>query len=168
MRDPKKLGTPTVLETLAFAEAWNERAAILSTLAFELSDLFGSSCSGLPPPYLIRRLAGGASAPNPELVDDIHAELMLSAKRAREKVTRLLGAVTDASTDEVAPSLAGGERNVAPPVRFDTIKVPDGGEEIEANPECARARRNLELVLGAKAALSTDVDAGAATEHEDT
>lgn len=142
MRPTNGGAAPTVAETLALAEAWNERAALLSTLAFELSDLFGATWSSLPPAYLIRRLSGGASAPNPELVDDVRAELMHAAKRAREEAARLLGAITDASLDGSSPAL-DGDGHVAPRVRFGGIKIPEGGEEIAPNPECAPARRKL-------------------------
>lgn len=138
----EKKDMPTIAETLALAEAWNERAALLSTLAFELSDLFGATWSPLPPAYFIRRLTGGASAPNPELVDDVRAELTLAAKRAREEAARLLGAATDASLDGCAPSL-DGDGYVAPRVSLDGIKIPVGGDEIEPNPDCPPARRKL-------------------------
>lgn len=127
----------TVAMTLALAEAWNERGALLSTLAFQVSDLFGAPWSDLPPPYLVRRLTGGASAANPELVEAVRAELFLLARRAREEARRLLDSTSHVPCDEESAAAD------LPPVDFSAIQIPQGGDDIAANPDCPPARRRL-------------------------
>lgn len=133
---------PTVAEALAMAEAWNERAALLATLAYEVLSLFGSSGEDRPAPYLVQRIAGGATAVNPQVIDDVRAELFSAAEGARQEARRILGSTTEAPVDGRAPCL-NGRGDIAPSVDSATMKVPSGGDEIVSNPECPQARRAL-------------------------
>lgn len=141
-RADRRAGVSTVAETLAKAEAWNERAALLSTLGFELSDLFGAPWSSLAPIYLVRRLTGGASAANPQRVEDLCGELFAAAERAREEARALLASAAKPSSGGMASSL-DGSGHVAPRVDCAAIEIRSGGDEIEANPACSPGRRRL-------------------------
>lgn len=132
---------PTVADALAVAEAWNERAALLSTMAFELRTVFGPLHGSGPPPYLIRRIGGGASPVSLAVIEDVRAELFVAAERARQEARKILVSATDAGADSHAPGLAGGD--VAPSVDRGSIKIPSGGDEVVANAECPRAHQKL-------------------------
>lgn len=132
----------TVAEALAVAEGWNERAAILATLADEVTSLFGSDGEDQPPAYLVQRIAGGTTAVNPQVVAGIRGELLHAVEHARGEARRILGSATDARVDGLAPCL-GGEGALTPIVSASAMKVPTGGDEITGNPECPRARRTL-------------------------
>lgn len=132
---------PTIADAIATAEAWNERAAVLSTMAFELRTVFGPLHGSGPPPYLIQRIAGGASPVSLAVIEDVRAELFAAAERARDEARKILVSATDARADGHAPGLAGGD--VAPSVDRGSIKIPSGGDEIVANAECPRAHQKL-------------------------
>lgn len=140
MRSRTRRSGPTVADTLALAEAWNERAALLSTMAFELTSAFGAYDEG-EPPYLIKRLAGGATAANPEHVEKIRLELFAAAKEARAQARDLLASAAEARSDSRTTGLSGDE--VTPPVNHASIEIPSSGDEIVANPRCPAARRKL-------------------------
>lgn len=118
---------------LAMAEAWHERAAVLATVGFELSELFGAPWSPGPPVYLVRRLAGGASPADPHHVEELRAEIFAAAERAREKARALLAAATKPATNTKTSALDGTDR-VVPRVDYGAISVRDAGDDIEPNP----------------------------------
>lgn len=157
--------TVTVAEAMAMAEAWNERAALLSTMGFELYTVFGAMAPRMPPAYLIRRLSGGASAANPELVEDVRAELFAAAESAREQARRILASISNASPHTNAHAL-DGEGVVAPRVDWGAIKVPTGGDEIVANPDCPAHLRKLGTYWPA-APVEEEAHEGAAAEVEE-
>ena len=137
---------PTIAEAIATAEAWNERAALLSTMAFEPRTVFAPSHDGGPPPYLIQRIGGGASPVSLAVLEGVRAELFVAAEQAREEARKILASSTDAPADGHAPGLMGSD--VAPTVDCTSIKVPTGGDEIVGNPECPRARQKLGSGVG--------------------
>lgn len=132
----------TIAEALAMAEAWNERAAMLSTLAFELRGIFAPLADGGPPAYLVMRIGGGVGPVNPEVVEDVRAELFCAAERARDQARRILASAAAAPVDGHARSV-GDQGDVAPSVDYASIRVPTGGYEVVANPNCPPARRKL-------------------------
>lgn len=140
-QDDREDCLPTVADALATAEAWNERAAVLSTMAFELRTVFGPLHGCGPAPYLIRRIGGGASPASLAMIEDVRAELFVAAKRAREEARKILISATDARADGRARGLVGSD--VAPSVDRGSIKIPSGGDEVVANAECPRAHQKL-------------------------
>lgn len=131
----------SVAEAMATAEAWNERAALLSTMAFELTSAFGGGYEGGEPPYLVKRLAGGATAANPAHLEEIRLELFAAAKDARAQARVILASAADACSDACIAGLSGDE--VKPPVNHASIEIPSGGDEVVANPRCPASRRKL-------------------------
>lgn len=132
---------PTVADAFAVAEAWSERAALLSTMAFELRTVFGPLHGSGPPPYLVRRIGGGASPVSLAVIEDVRAELFVAAERARDEARKILVSATDARASSRAPGLVGSD--VAPTVDGGSIKIPSGGDEVVANAECPRAHQKL-------------------------
>lgn len=132
----------TVAEALAMAEAWNERAAMLSTLAFELRGIFAPLPDGGPPAYLVTRISGGVGPVNPAVVEDVRAELFCAAERARDQARRILASAAAAPMDGHARSV-GDQGDVTPSVDYASIRIPTGGYDIVANPNCPPARRKL-------------------------
>lgn len=132
---------PTVADAVAVAEAWNERAAILSTMAFELRTVFGPLHGNGPPPYLIRRIGGGASPASLAAIEDVRTELFMAAGQARDEARKILASATHARADGHAPGIAGG--GVAPSAEHGSIKIPTGGDEVVANADCPRAHQKL-------------------------
>ena len=131
----------SVAEAIATAEAWNERAALLSTMAFELTSAFGGLYDGGEPPYLIKRLVGGSTAANPAHLEEIRLELFAAAKEARAQARLILASTADATSAARTPGLSGGE--VTPPVDHASVAIPSGGDEIVANPRCPASRQKL-------------------------
>ncbi len=131
----------SVAEAIATAEAWNERAALLSTMAFELTSAFGVQYEGDEPPYLIKRIGGGATAANPALVEEVRAELFAAAGEARARARSIL---TSAAEPRPAARTAGLSGNdVTPSVNFASVEIPSGGDEIVANPRSSASRQKL-------------------------
>ena len=132
---------PTVADALAEAEAWNDRAALFATMAYELYSLFAPLHNG-EAAYLIQRLGGGASAANPQVIEQVRTELFMAAEGAREEARRILASATDASVDGHVPGLCG-EGDVTTAADGSAIKIPSGGDEVVPNPDCPPFRRHL-------------------------
>lgn len=131
----------TVAEAIATAEAWNERAAILSTMAFELRTVFGRLHGSGPVPYFIRRIGGGASPASVAVIEEVRAELFVAAEHAREEARKIVMSATSACSDRAAPGLV--ESDVAPSVDRGSIVIPSGGYEIVENADCPARYRKL-------------------------
>lgn len=132
---------PTVADAIAAAEAWNERAAVLSTMAFELRTVFGPLHGSGPPPYLIRRIGGGASPVSAAVIEQLRTELFEAAERARDEARTILLSATSARLDGHALGLTGSD--ASPSVDFASLVIPSGGDEVVANAECPRGHQKL-------------------------
>jgi hypothetical protein len=130
---------PTVADAIALAEGWIERAALLATLAYDVTELFHGT-EDRPAPFVIKRLTGGATTADPRNVEHVRIELMLAAEQARDAARRILDAVSEAPVGAVTPAL-GGDRETAPPLRDPRFEILTGGDEIEPNPLSPRAQR---------------------------
>lgn len=131
----------SVAEAIATAEAWNERAAVLSTMAFELTCAFGVQYQGDEPAYLIKRLAGGATPVNPAHLEQIRLELFAAAEEARNQARVILTSAAEARPVDRAPGLTG--EDVRLPVEHASIEIPNGGDEVIANPRRSAPCREL-------------------------
>lgn len=128
----------TVYDALAHAEAWIERAALLATLAYDVTELFHGT-EERPAPFVIRRLSGGATTADPRNVEDVRNELMAAAERAREEARRILASTTEAPLDGHTATVDGGGQT-APPASDRRFEILTGGYEIAPNPSSPRAR----------------------------
>jgi hypothetical protein len=79
---------------------------------------------------------------NPQLIEEIRAELLLAVKQARREARRILESSTEAPFDGLAPCLSG-EGSIAPSVSSSNVKLPTHGDELTGNPEYAHACRPL-------------------------
>ena len=145
---------------MATAEAWSERAALLSTMAFELYSAFGVQYDGDEPAYLIKRIGGGATAANPAVVEQVREELFAAAARARAQARSIL---TSAAVPRPVARMAGlSGDEVTPSVNLAAIEIPEGGDDIVANPRSSPSRQKL-----GDGPLSTDGGEGTEVEGED-
>ena len=150
----------SVAEVIATAEAWNERAALLSTMAFELYSAFGVQYDGDEPAYLIKRIGGGATAANPAVVEEVREELFVAAARARAQARSIL--TSAAIPRRVARTAGLSGDDVTPSVNLASIEIPEGGDDVVANPRSSPSRQKL-----GDGPLWTEGEDGTEVEGED-
>jgi hypothetical protein len=123
-------GGRSLLDLLAIAQAWHERAIVLRFLGFEVSSLF----CGEDAKYKIKSLAGGSVPVSESQVASLSAELLDAAELAKQQFETLLGIVMETTQSGVVPPLSGRGFVVATPT---PITIPDLDEAVvvRSDPE---------------------------------
>lgn len=116
------------------AEALNERAAMLSYLSFELTDVFGLDQQQQPRLH-VRRLMGGSSRVSAIQVGTLHSELLAAAKCARLAAEKIL----DGLAEQVPLGVVAID-GATVGVTGDMPELPEVSEEIVGNPNLQRMR----------------------------
>ena len=118
----------SILDLLAIAQGWHERAVMLRFLGFEVSSLF----CGEKAKYMIKSLGGGSVPVSESQVASLSAELLDAAELARQQVETLLGIMMETTQSGAVPSLGGRGVVVATAT---PIAIPDLDEAVVVRTE---------------------------------
>ena len=120
----------SILDLLAIAQGWHERAVLLRFLGFEVSALF----CGEKAKYKIKSLGGGSVPVSESQIASLSAELLDAAELAKQQVEALLRIVMETTQSGVVPPLSGRGVVVATAT---PITIPDLDEAVvvRSDPE---------------------------------
>ena len=118
----------SILDLLAIAQGWHERAVMLRFLGFEVSSLF----CGEKAKCMIKSLGGGSVPVSESQVASLSAELLDAAELARQQVETLLGIMMETTQSGAVPSLGGRGVVVATAT---PIAIPDLDEAVVVRTE---------------------------------